>query len=382
MKVDEIRTHNEKCTGCHACQQICPNESIHMSYADDGFLYPVIDEKTCIGCGLCGRVCPIDKEKAEVRSQKIYSMYARDEDIVRQSSSGGIFKLLADQIIASGGVVFGACFCADSKEVRHCSTEEVDLCEIMRSKYVQSRIGDSYCLAAQYLQDKKKVLFSGTPCQIRGLLNYLEMRKIDGDLITVDFVCHGVPSVTFFQEFLFKLEQKYKSHISNVTFREKDSGWHQQTLKVYFQNGLIWKRRSLDTPVYFYFVNDYSLRESCYRCDEYRHRVSDITLADDWFSKVQKNGLGTSLVFGNSEKGKNALSEITPLVHWVDVTDENIDLEIYSHKNYDHDKKTLWQKWWKKKSFSFVSQKMFCKLNYERKLKLFFRRVVRKILHR
>jgi len=382
MKVDEVITHNEKCTGCHACQQICPKKAIHMSYSDDGFLYPVIDENICVDCGLCGDVCPIGKEKAEVRPQKIYSMYALDEGIVERSSSGGIFKLIADSVIALGGVVFGACFCSESKEVRHCSTEEVDLSEIMRSKYLQSRIGNSYCLAAQYLQEKKKVLFSGTPCQIRGLLNYLEARKINGDLITVDFVCHGVPSVTYFQEFLLKIERKLKSRVSNVTFREKDTGWHQQILKVYLKNGLTWKRSSLDTPIYYYFVNDYSLRESCYRCDEYRHRVSDITLADDWFSKAKKNDRGTSLVFENSEKGKEALSAISSRAHLIDVTNENIDLEIYSHKNYDHDKKVIWQNWWKQKGFSFVSQTMFYKLNCERKLKLFCRRVVRKLLHR
>lgn len=352
MRIDQREGIYEKCTGCHACLQSCNVNAIQLIFSEDGFLYPRIDFGLCVDCGVCFQVCPLDDEKKISPILESYSAYTKNADILAASSSGGIFYYLAQQVLAEKGVVFGAAFDSSKKEVRHMSTDQVPLERLMRSKYVQSRIGNTYVEVEGALRANRKVLFVGTPCQIRGLRNYLGTRVETDKLETVDFMCHGVPSVTFFQEFLRSLEKKYGSQIKDVTFREKDSGWRTQVIKVYFENGRIWKKDSLQYYYYYYFLNNYSLRDSCYECEEYHSHTSDLTLADDWVSNAEKNEMGTSLIFVNTINGQGMLRRICNSIILTSI--EMDDLSVYSHKEYEKSKKALWLEAWKNHGFKYV----------------------------
>ena len=365
MKVTELSNFRRKCTGCQACVQTCPVRAIRMNYSEDGFLYPTIDENTCINCGACINVCTMEQKKEEAINCDIFSAQAKNETILRKSSSGGVFKLLADVILKDKGVVFGAFFNSTNKEVRHCSTDEVPLESLMQSKYVQSNISGTYQQVAEMLKQRRKVLFSGTPCQIHGLKNYLKQKQVlDDYLLTVDFKCHGVPSVRFFQAWLKDLENKKNSKLIDITFREKDLGWRKQISKAYFENGEVWTQPSRSHYYYYYFLQNYSLRDSCYSCEEYRYHASDITLADDWISRYEKNDAGTSLIFVHTERGEIAFNAISQYLNIRDVKLELPDLSVYSHEGYDYKRKQWWLKAWKSRGLGYVSGIMFTSLYY------------------
>ena len=363
MKCIDISGWMDKCCGCHACYAICPKAAIEMEYQADGFLYPKINEKLCVNCGLCSRICQIGVIKEKTALLRVISGRAADRTIVRQSSSGGFFKLLAEKVLVVGGVVYGAAFDAEKKEVLCLSTDRTALANLMRSKYVQSRIGSAYKQVELALLEDREVLFSGTPCQIRGLLQYLKVRHVSGKLRTVDFICHGVPSPQYFQEFLGDIERRSKAQVTDVTFREKDKGWHTQVTKVYLSSGKIWSRESLNHHYYYYFLNDYSLRSSCYSCEEYCAHASDLTLADDWLSSGKKDDDGMSLVYVNTKTGEAMLEEIQSEIESVDVTSERTNMEVYAHDRYDRGKKKIWMNAWRGRGYPYVSGRMFHKLH-------------------
>lgn len=345
MKISDM-TNLEKCTGCEACVNACPTDAIVMKNRQrDGFYYPQVEETKCVDCGRCHRVCPIGQQKTENESSAAFVLAAKDAETRTACSSGGIFKLCAERILQQGGVVFGAAYDASAKRVIHCSTEEVPLKDLLRSKYVQSQIGHSFRQVKGYLKQGRTVLFSGTPCQIRGLKEYLSCESTSGTLLTMDFMCHGVPSPGFFQDFVESLEKKYKKKVNNVTFREKDLGWRTQVTKVYFENGTVWKRKSLCHYYYSCFLHDYSLRDSCYTCTEYAAHKADITLADCWTVKLDSDDdKGISLVIVNTPQGERFLEAILPETDILKDKMPFTNYSVYAHTNYKPQKKKLWQK--------------------------------------
>ena len=187
----EIKDKSQ-CCGCNACVQRCPKQCIAMCEDEEGFLYPEGDEAICIDCGLCENVCPVINQADARIPLQVYAAKNTDEKIRMHSSSGGVFSILAEQTIKQGGVVFGARF-DENWEVKHDYTETIDGVSVFRgSKYVQSKTGDTFKQAEQFLKQNRKVLFSGTPCQIVALKRYL--KKEYENLLLVDFICHGVPS--------------------------------------------------------------------------------------------------------------------------------------------------------------------------------------------
>ena len=185
-------TDKKDCCGCAACVQRCPKQCISLKEDGEGFLYPVVDESLCVGCGLCEKVCPIINRPEKLPVKEVLAVKNRNEEERMASSSGGVFVALAKKVIDQGGVVFGAVF-DENWEVRHTYAENMDgVRPMMGSKYVQSRIGDTFRQAEKFLKEGRKVLFTGSPCQITALHNYL--RKDYPNLLSVDFLCHGVPS--------------------------------------------------------------------------------------------------------------------------------------------------------------------------------------------
>ena len=196
-----IKIQNKQdCCGCSACVQRCPKHCISMKEDEEGFLYPVVVETLCIDCGLCEKVCPIINRPEKLPVMKVLAVKNRNEEERMASSSGGVFIALAKKVIEQNGVVFGAVFDVNW-EVKHTYSETLDgVKPMMGSKYVQSRIGESFSQAEGFLKEGRKVLFTGSPCQITALHNYLH--KGYPNLLAVDFLCHGVPSPGVWRKYL------------------------------------------------------------------------------------------------------------------------------------------------------------------------------------
>lgn len=301
------------CCGCAACAQACPKGAITMCADADGFLYPSVDMSLCVECGLCERVCPMLQKKVREGNELIACAFkSKDDALRRESSSGGAFTEIAKLVLREGGAVFGAAFDAELG-VKHISVEtEEELALLRGSKYAQSEIGDCYRRAEALLKGGRLVLFSGTPCQISGLYAYL--RKEYENLITVDFICHGVPSPTVWRQYVaYRTEQAGGEKPTSVSFREKSDGWKNYRVYFSFENGKIYKKPHYDDDMMRVFLQDLCLRESCYSCPfRGTDRPSDITLADFWGIGAVLPELdddrGTSLVLLGSSKGQKMFS--------------------------------------------------------------------------
>ena len=303
---------NSKCCGCHACFNICPKGAIKMIEDDKGFKYPIIDEKKCINCGLCEKVCPILNAKKNEYEKKVYAIINKNESERINSSSGGIFILLAKTIINKGGIVFGAAFDDDFKVKHICIDTIDDIYKLQGSKYVQSEIKDTYKKVKKFLEQDKYVLFTGTSCQIEGLKTYL-IKDYD-KLYTQDIICHGVPSPKVWQKYLEYQKENNNENIRSISFRNKDNGWSLFRTKILFDNKIYSK--SLSDDIFMKaFLRNTCLRSSCYNCSfKNDYRNSDITLADFWGVKSAHPNLfddkGTSVVIINSKKGEELFNHI------------------------------------------------------------------------
>ncbi len=294
----------EKCTGCFACANSCPSDAIRMVWDAEGFYYPIVDSEKCTKCGKCTRVCAVSSDINVPKAERNTYSYLGTDEIRCKSSSGGLFYSLANAVINEGGAVFGAYFDKQSKLVKHDSTDNVSLDELMRSKYVQSEIGNTYSQVKRILIQGRNVLFCGTPCQVFGLKSYLG--KDYDNLLTVDFCCHGVPSSRFFQDMLLALEKKNKSKIVDVTFREKDFGWRKQAVKFYFDNGETERYVSKEFYYYKFFLRNITLRHSCFSCQFPANHYSDISIMDYWQIR-NDDDKGVSACTANTDKGEKLL---------------------------------------------------------------------------
>jgi len=303
----------KNCSGCHACYSICPKQCIKMCEDEEGFWYPQIDKEQCVNCGACKKVCPVLKEYQPNPRGKAYACINKDEGIRMKSSSGGIFTLLASAVIEQGGVVFGVAFDSDFSAFHTYVEDKTELEKLRGSKYVQSRIFDTYKKVKEYLDLKRIVLFSGTPCQIGGLKTYLG--KEYDNLIMQDIICHGVPSPLVWQKYITLRETKAGSKIGRTFFRHKKYGWKTYSVRFEFSNRTEYEQIFSKDLFMRAFLANLCLRPSCYNCHfKSKERESDITLADFW--GVEKecadmyDNKGTSLVLVNSEKGKKLFEKI------------------------------------------------------------------------
>lgn len=298
------------CCGCEACAQRCAHNAISMKRDKEGFLYPIIDSNKCTKCDICEKVCPVINQKLPSEPIKTYAAKNKDEIVRLQSSSGGIFTLLATKTINNGGVVFGAKFDEQWKVVHDYVETIEDLAKFRGSKYVQSRINDNYIKVEQFLKQGRQVLFSGTPCQIAGLKKYLI--KEYKNLICVDIICHGVPSPMIWQKYKAQFELSYTSSIS---FRDKSNSWKTYEVVVSKdQKEVI--RETVGQNVYMkIFLSDLCLRPSCAICPAKDGKSkSDITIADFWgiqhIHPEFDDDKGCNLVLINSEKGLNFFNKL------------------------------------------------------------------------
>ncbi len=298
------------CTGCEACASGCPKGCIRMAEDEEGFLYPVIQPELCVECNRCEVVCPVlseipnHKTEADIR---VYAVTHKDEAIRTSSSSGGAFSALAETVLDLGGVVFGAAF-DENYDVRHiCVESTADLCKLRGSKYVQSSIGDAYRNAESFLKEGRPVLFSGTACQISGLLGYLG--KDYETLYTQDLICHGVPSPMVWRKYLEYRQTLERSKIKNIFFRDKTHGWHDWHLAIDFENGTHYAQSQFQDQMIVSFLRGMCSRPSCYDCQfKQKFRTVDFTLADFWgiqdIAPEMDDDKGLSSCYVNSQKAQ------------------------------------------------------------------------------
>lgn len=312
----------EYCTGCTACTSVCPKGCITMSADENGFLFPVIDPDKCVACGLCEKSCSIiNQPKTAETEPKAYAAYSKDENMRLESSSGGVFTEIAKAVLARKGVVFGAAY--DEKfEVLHiCVDNEADLTRLRGAKYAQSDLHSIFCQVKARLDEGQDVLFSGTPCQVSGLKAFL--RKDYANLLTVDFVCHSVPSPMAWREYV-----KYRAYKDNdgnlptaINLRSKQTGWtnYQYSNLFTYADGHSYVSRSSESLYMRLFVGGYINRESCANCQfKGYNRVSDLTIGDFWgiwdVAPEMDDNKGTSVVLVQTSKGAESLDSISDRV--------------------------------------------------------------------
>lgn len=324
-----------KCSNCGACYNICPVSAISVK-SDEMFYSLSVDAEKCVNCGVCKEVCPVNNPEPKQNLVSAYMGYNRDENIVKNSSSGGAFAAIAEYVLENGGKVFAAAFSDDFRAVEFKSTDEISLEKLMRSKYVESCVGNSFQKIKKLLDDGVTVLFCGAPCQVAGLKRFL--KKDYEKLITCDFSCEGMASHKTYNEYLENMEKKLKAPVSDVNFRAKLYGWSRHSIKITAENGKTYKNFAMADPYFYSFIGAaINLRDYCIECEFPENHYADIILADFWaykrLSKVKNDDTGLSLVISNSEKGEEILQAIADRV-----TFTKLDLEkaSYNMKNKSH----------------------------------------------
>lgn len=322
--------NKEMCCGCGVCMSVCSNKAICLIEDEYGFVYPEINAEGCVQCGLCIRVCPY-KNKLDVNyPQKCYIAYHKQESIIMKSASGGAFAALASAVLGEGGVVFGAAYVEENENlsVQHIGIDSIDeLYRLQGSKYVQSRTDKVFSEVKERLKQGKMVLFSGTPCQVAALKQVVD--KQQENLITVDLVCHGVPSQKLFHIYLSYLENKFNGKIKQFNFRDKRKGWENYTMNMLIRKNVRNFEKSIhcrNSAFYEHFLHADIHRENCYSCPYAQEkRISDITIGDYWgirtshpditkldnWNNLERNGISCVLV--NTEIGMKLLKNINNL---------------------------------------------------------------------
>lgn len=310
----------DKCTGCGACVNICPRQCLRLSPNKEGFYYPTYDAKDCIDCKLCEKACKevTPLEKRDISRDYIYIYHTADEQLREKSTSGGAFTSFANKVLKDGGIVFATRFNAETGRVEVSNTDIHPLDSFRKSKYVESFMGDALKQIKEQLKMNRKVLFCGTPCQVAGLKFYLQASKVSTEhLLTIDFLCHGVPSMKCLREFL-DFEESGKKKVVDVDFRYKDFtnkkiGWHNMVYCEYYDNGKKKVLKRWDRRYYYYyipFLEDRSLRKSCYTCNQVIHSCADITVGDFWginkYKKIKDDNKGLSFVLFHNKQLEDA----------------------------------------------------------------------------
>lgn len=333
----------ENCCACGACYNICPKNAIEMIVDEYGFKYPKINYDKCIACGACKKVCAFQNVIEKNEPLQIVAAARKDENKIMKSASGGIFAVLAEYFLSIGGIVYGAALVDENDTLvpKHIGINNLkDLPKILGSKYVQSDIGNIYKEIRTLLNNKKQILFSGTPCQVAGLKAFLGKKY--GNLFTVDIICHGVPNAEFFKGYLDILEKNFNGKILDFKFRDKKDGWgpYILSLDILKKNSLQSERRYiyLDESTYAsMFLYTDILRLNCYKCKYTNsHRTGDITIGDYWGIEKEhpellkiNGGLldtkkGISAIIINTEDGKLGVEKLCQEIVCFDTTYEKV----------------------------------------------------------
>lgn len=317
-----IASLGEACCGCGACAARCPKGCVAMEPDACGFLRPAIDADACIGCGACDAVCPVLNPPAEDSVEEALWAKADEDGLLGRSSSGGVFGLLARDVLLRGGVVAGAAWADGCRELRHVVVgREEDLGPLMRSKYVQSSVGrEVYEGVRDALRAGRPALFCGTACQVAGMRSYLGGLADSGLFLGVDVVCHGVPSPVLWERWLGHIEEREGGEVRGVNFRSKETGWSSYSVAYGLSadgGGCLRVLSHKNTEDWYMraFVRNASLRGSCLACPAKRRCGSDLTLGDFWgigkWHPDVPSDMGVSAVVASTGRGRLAIDRIS-----------------------------------------------------------------------
>lgn len=311
------------CTGCGACENICPTGAIKLSENNEGFLVPYVNTNICIGCHKCEKACPViqyNSKENDITKYITYACWNNDDKIRKDSTSGGVFSSLAETVITQGGYVYGAAY-DERLNLKHIKINEIDsLYKLRKSKYIQSAIGNVLKEIKDILTKTELcVLFTGTPCQIAGLKSFLG--KDFKNLICIDLICHGVPANSFFRKYISWLESKFKIRITDFEFRNKKVGWKDSCRIAISDTGnKYYIPRKLDFFYNCFGKQSNSLRECCYNC-KFKNRsdfYADITIGDFWgigseqpFNVKQAKIKGISMMIIKTQKGAEFIENMS-----------------------------------------------------------------------
>lgn len=303
------------CTGCSACASICPKKCISMIEDEEGFDYPSVEQSKCVNCHLCEKVCPMNK--AIKNYYDTYTLCAQNvnEKIRRQSSAGGIIGAVYQTVFKENGIVFGVGVDKDNI-VKFMQAENLEEClekKMFSSKYVAAELGNVLSCVREKLQTGCLVCFVGLPCQVSGLVSYLEHDY--ENLWLIDLTCYGVPSRKLYRKYIQYIENKYHSKITNIQFRNKEYGYAAPTLSITLKSGKTVSQNSSVKSFLRCFFKDISSRPSCYECHfKAISRVSDITLGDMRsvykFVPQMDDDKGTTVIYVQSARGKEILEKV------------------------------------------------------------------------
>lgn len=332
------------CCGCRSCELSCPINAITMIEDEEGFYYPQIDENKCENCSICRNACPLIndtvKNSTRLLKPKVYAAKHCNKEILRKSSSGGAFSVIADYVLKKEGIVVG-CEFDDELNPRHIIAQnKLEVTGIRGSKYVQSDTKNTYQVVKNSLENNKYVMYSGTPCQIAGLKQFL--KKDYDKLVTVDLICHGVPSNWIFHEYLKFIEKKYSGRVTEYKFRDKSKyGWGACGSYKIATN----KNRSIKKQImpetdyyYYYYLKGNIYRECCYTCKYAKvEREGDFSIGDFWNIHKYHNDFysqeGCSVILVNTVKGDKLFNQIATMMETLESKLEYVVLENPNLKN-------------------------------------------------
>ena len=313
IQIDKKRT----CSGCGACASACPAHCIAMKPDREGFLYPTVDMAQCRRCGLCVRICPMKEGAlpAEKREQVAYGAYTPDAKLREESSSGGVFSIIAEEILTRSGIVYGAAW-DENWKLRHIGVASREQLSVLRgAKYLQSDSTGCFAEIRAHLENGRWVCFSGTPCQIGGLKAYL--RKTYERLLCIDLICHGVPSPLGWAQYREALAKEHRAPMTKFVFRNKEKSWKRYSVSATFANGSNYSAMLVKDPYMRVFLAGIMLRPSCYACPfKGESHFSDLTIADFWGIENVLPELdddkGLSLIVLHSDAAKTFFAGLEP----------------------------------------------------------------------
>lgn len=351
-----------KCCGCTACYAICPTEAIAMCPDEEGFLYPVIDNIKCIQCKACEEVCPLKSDRATSAVSdfpKFIAVKHNNTEVKLSSSSGGAFTAISDYVLDNGGVVYGVVF-DESLRAIHTRAENRQMRDKMRvSKYVQSDMEDTFRQVKKDLSSGLSVLFTGTPCQVAGLKNFL--KKDYDNLITCDVICHGVPSPLMFSEHIKHIEKVKRKKAVNYICRSKVNSWHRHIECMEFADGKIEFGTPLLQEHKVLFYAGYILRPTCYECSFTNlNRPSDLSLGDFWGIENSMpdwdDHIGTSIILINTTKGEEIFKKIESVVQVRESETYGRQPHLERSASKPSDRQLFWEEY-KKHGYSYIVAK-------------------------
>lgn len=380
MRIEQI---HDRCTGCAACVTVCPKRCISLVADAEGFYYPRIDSAECVSCGRCERVCHcLEKKKTEGLVRVSHYGYSQKEEIRHNSSSGGVFAHLAQNVMDCGGNVYGAAFDYNALLLKHRSVEAVGLEALQKSKYVESYMGDIAMQIQRDLDAGQTVLFCGSPCQVSGIRRCI--KDDEHRLLTCDFVCHGVPSAKLFKEHLLHIHKNRQ--VTYVDFRPKEYGWNSKYLVTRTSKTQRVMPFTLDSFYAGFMKYDAYLRESCYDCQFRKEHYSDITIGDFWgYRKLDADmrvEKGISLIVCNTEQGIQAVRGLRDF-HLVEI-DNQYSEYIYQEKTYPEGKKLrkVFFEYYKKAGFEKAASATYMKGVAAKRLRYYMKSFMKKLIGR